>query len=316
MSDDSHKAWSIDQLAKSEFFHQKLHQWGLLRVAHAVDNVQGENFDWNLDNLNISEIAWKKITHRGIKPVTIFAHPEVLTSLPGSTGYYRMLSMVSQKSMKRIGLDIDRYEQQNVLPIPAKAGQIAQTLNAIISNLIEKDERIDPREFDIWRGMAAGTQAQGSWQNTKGDRAEIVLKGLIRHHIEEKDWLIQDQEIETDPARTEQITLSDGRIIIFGDEPDIGIYQNERIIAAVEVKGGIDTAAVLERIGAAIKSLSRARNENRDAVTILIMQAVSMTAQARNDLESNRTAINHWFTIEDILDVTKQRNAFLNLIGL
>jgi hypothetical protein len=24
------KAWSLDQLSKSEFFHQKLHEWGLL----------------------------------------------------------------------------------------------------------------------------------------------------------------------------------------------------------------------------------------------------------------------------------------------
>jgi hypothetical protein len=30
---EDYKAWSLDQLTKSEFFHQKLHEWGLLAMA-------------------------------------------------------------------------------------------------------------------------------------------------------------------------------------------------------------------------------------------------------------------------------------------
>lgn len=88
---------------------------------------------------------------------------------PKRVGYYRMLAMVSQKSMSRVGLSINAYESgKNVNKInEASALQISRHLNKIISVLIENDEMIDQIEFDLWRGMAAGSQAQGSWQNGK-----------------------------------------------------------------------------------------------------------------------------------------------------
>ena len=59
----------------------------------------------------------------------------------------------------------------------------------------------------------------------------------------------------------EILQLKDNRRIEFADEPDIAIYLGDQIKVAIEVKGGIDTAGVLERIGAALKSLSRAKAE-------------------------------------------------------
>jgi len=35
-SDNDFQAWSLDQLTKSEFFHQKLRQWGLITVARKL----------------------------------------------------------------------------------------------------------------------------------------------------------------------------------------------------------------------------------------------------------------------------------------
>jgi len=78
---DKYESWLIDQVTKSEFFHQKLHKYGLLEVAYAIEDVHGENLDWNKKNLGISEKAWKKVIHRGIKPVRVFAHPDVLRSV-------------------------------------------------------------------------------------------------------------------------------------------------------------------------------------------------------------------------------------------
>ena len=96
------------------------------------------------------------------------------------------------------------------------------------------------------------------------------------------------------------------RVVIFSDEPDIAIYRDDKIQAAIEIKGGIDTAGVLERVGAAIKSLRRAREENPQSTTILL-QGVSVTPK-KNDLEINRDAVNHWFTIEDVLENQDRRN--------
>jgi len=300
-SSGDYRTWSLDQLTKSEFFHQKLHEWGLLAIAAAIGEIKGETLDWELSLLGISKQAWNKVIHRGIKPVIVFAHPAVLQSVPGSVGYYRMLSMASQKSMSRLGVSVTRYEVGKGNPDGETALAIAKHLNQIISHLVALDEKIDAREFDLWRGMAAGSQAQGSWQNTKGSRVEVIVKGILQRRLREKGLVADEKDGGL------RMLLKDGRVVIFSDEPDVAIYRDDKVRAAIEIKGGIDTAGVLERVGAAIKSLRRAREENPQSTTILILQGVSVTPKARNDLEINRNAVNHWFTVEDILENQDKR---------
>lgn len=302
-------AWALDQLAKSAFFRQKLHEWGVIEIAYAIERIKGELLDWDLDALGISQDAWDKIIHRGIKPVIVFAHPEVLTDMPRAVAYYRTLSMVSQKSMARIGINSARFEQRDILPSSDSALLISQSLNDIISRLVEATERIDAREFDIWRGMAAGSQAQGSWQNAKGKRVETEVKRLIQNRLAEKGL------VERQSPGGLQIQLTDGRRVVFSDEPDIGIFDGSTILAAIEVKGGIDAAGVLERVGAAMKSLSRAKEDNPDSATILVLQEVSLTETAQIDLHNNREIVNHWFTLEQLHGDTPEREEFWRLLG-
>lgn len=303
-------AWSLDQLAKSEFFHQKLHEWGLAQVAYQIESVKGETLAWDLAALGISQTAWDRVIHRGIKPIVVFAHPHVLGTVPHSAGYYRMLSMVSQKSMNRIGLATAHYEETTTTPNPAVSQAIAHRLNEIISLLIESDEEIDAREFDLWRGMTAGSQAQGSWQNTKGSTVEALVKTMLRRRL--RDRQLVDEESSNDA----RMTLKDGRKVVFADEPDVGIYREDRIIAALEIKGGIDTAGVLERVGAAMKSLSRAKESNPEATTILILQGVSVTPQATEDLRTNQNVVNYWLTVEDVTKSEQARERLFELLGI
>jgi hypothetical protein len=308
--DSQHQTWFLDQLTKSGFFHQKLHEWKMLSVAEAVEAFKGETLQWNLSELGISEAAWNRLIHRGIKPVTVFAHPQVLMTIPGSTGYYRMLAMVSQKSMARVGLNVNAYEMGTSFPDERTAQLIARHLNRIISQLIEFDEEINAREFDLWRGMAAGTQAQGSWQNAKGERVEALVKGLIQRRLRERGWVV------TESPAGGRMELSDGRVVTLGDEPDIAFYKGDQIRAAVEVKGGIDPAGILERLGAALKTLNRVREENPTAVTILIVQGASLTERAKEDLELNRHIITHWFIIENLLTEEAARSELFELLGI
>jgi hypothetical protein len=302
------EAWTLDQLTKSAFFHRKLHEWKLLEVATAIEQVRGETLTW--DNLQISEQAWNKIIHRGIKPVIVFAHPVVLQSISGSTGYYRMLAMVSQKSMKRVGLSLDSYEVGKTVPGDEDAVLIARHLNRLVSNLIELDEEINAREFDLWRGMAAGSQAQGSWQNNKGSIAEIAVEEVIRRRLQEKGFV---KGIEADHSK---VDLGAGRFLVFADDPDIAIYESDAPQIAVEVKGGIDPAAVLERIGAAIKSLQRIRQENPASVTILILQDVSLTERAKTDLSISTSSVSHLFSTESILEDEIERERFFQILKI
>lgn len=310
MSSTNRQTWLLDQLAKSEFFHQKLHEWKMLTVAEEIEAFRGETVNWDLPDLGISQTAWNKVIHRGIKPITVFAHPEVLRSIPSAVGYYRMLAMVSQKSMRQVALAVDAYETGTSVPDRAVAEQIARHLNQIISRLIELDEEPSARELDLWRGMAAGTQAQGSWQNTKGERAESLVKGLIQHRLRERG------QVAAESANGTRIDLLDGRVAVFGREPDIAFYKGGQIQAAVEVKGGIDPAGVLERLGAALKSLNRVREENPIAVTVLIMQQAAITDKARADMELNRHIVTHWFTVEGLLTEESIRSRLYDLLNI
>jgi len=304
------KTWSLDQFTKSEFFHQKLHEWGLLTTAKRIEKAKGETLDWSLNELGISKKAWDKIIHRGIKPIIVFAHPAILKEISGSIGYYRMLSMVSQKSMNRVGLSAGQYESGEAVPDGKIASAIAKHLNQIISRLIELDEQINAREFDLWRGMAAGSQAQGSWQNTKGNVVDVLIKGILKRRVREEKLVLEEKE------EGSKVQLKDGRTLIFADEPDIGLFQYNEIQAAVEIKGGIDPAGVLERIGAAFKSLQRIREENPRSTTILILQSVSLTQKAKHDLEINRHVVTDWFTVEDVLESASKREQMFRLLRI
>ena len=106
---------------------------------------------------------------------------------------------------------------------------------------------------------------------------------------------------ETSRGKGKILKLRAGRQFILGSEPDIGVYKNNLIQTAVEIKGGIDPAGVLERFGAALKSLRRAKQENSKSITILIMQEVSLTTKAKEEIEKSKSIIDYFFTIEDII---------------
>ena len=310
-SPEEKSTWSLDQMTKGEFFHQKLHEWGLLEVAYRIEQVRGEALAWDQGRLGISKGAWEKVIHRGIKPVIVFVHPQVLMTIPKAVGYYRMLAMVSQKSMGRVGLAIARYETRDIVPTEQRAWDFAAHLNRLISRLIEADETIDAREFDMWRAMAAGSQAQGSWQNAKGSRIEVIIKGMVQRRIHDRGWLADET---VDGSR---LTLTDGRTVTLASEPDIAVHSSQgQIVVAVEIKGGIDTAGVLERVGAAIKSLSRTRQENPASTTVLLLPEIAVTPQSRADLNTNRATVNHWFTVEEVLENETGREEFFGLLGM
>jgi len=312
LSKKEKESWMIDQITKSEFFHQKLHEWRLLEIIDDLESIKGEELKWNLSQLNITEKAWNKVIHRGIKPIRVFCHPDVLKENAKRVSYYRMLAMVSQKSMSKIGLSVNDYENGQKSFDDNTALEVSKHLNKIISILIEHDENIDEREFDLWRGMAAGSQAQGSWQNTKGDRAEVVIKELIERRVREKMLIIK----ETTHGNSKKIELKDGRILVMGSEPDIGIYENNKIQIAIEIKGGIDPAGVLERFGAALKSLGRVKKSNQKSVTVLIIQGISLTHRAIEEIKKSKTVIDYFFKIEDVIGNMDSRRELFNILKI
>jgi len=304
-------SWLSDQVTKSAFFHQRLHEWGLLEVADDLEQVKGQDLEWSREDLGITENAWNKVIHNGIKPVRVFAHPAVLNQDSRRVSYYRMLSMVSQKSMGNMGLSVASYECDSKILKDDHSIKIARHLNSIICMLIESDESVNEREFDIWRGMAAGSQAQGSWLNDKGDTAEGMIKWLISKRLTERKILAH----ESSQGKNKELKLEDGRVIIMGKEPDVAIKKGDRILVAIEIKGGIDTAGALERFGAALKSLNRAKQENLDSITVLIVHEASVTDTANREIDGSKS-IDYLFTIGCLVSEEANRDKFFKVMGI
>jgi hypothetical protein len=300
--------WLEDQLAKSLFFHIKLHEWMLLETAEQLEQLRGDQLDWDhLEQLGISRRAWNKVIHSGVKPVMVFAHPEVLRQYPRLTGYYRMLAMVSQKSMSRLRLPVNAFEDGSRTPTQDEAQRIAYHLNSIISRLVEGDEVIRLREMDIWRGMAAGAQAQGSWQNAKGKEAEILVKELVRQ---------QAHRVGIKHENDTSISLVNGLEVRFSDDPDVSVERQGQVTAVIEIKGGIDPAGALERLGAAIKTLQRVKQKFEGCITILLIRRSSTTEGVKSDIERSRAYIDVWFTIEDFLNKPEIQEEIWRRLGL
>lgn len=315
MQSDKQRSWALDQLQKSLFFHERLHEWKLIEIARSIEGLAGASLEWDLQDLQISDAAWNRIIHSGIKPIIVFAHPTVLATIHYSVSYYRMLSMASQKSMSQIGIPTVNYEKTAKLPDSERALQMARRANTLVSILIEQEQGIERREFDIWRGMAAGSQAQGSWQNRKGDLVEQILRQDLVSQLYQAGLLDRNSAVDVS-ARSVEFELNDGRIVKMGSEPDIEVHTSGRIQAAVEIKGGIDVAGVLERVGAAIKSLRRAKEVSPGAITILVISAVSLSPQALSDIKSSRFSVNYLFTVEDVLHDSECKNEYYGLLGL
>jgi hypothetical protein len=302
------EAWRLDQLVKSRIFHRMLHEWGLIDLAAEIEELKGENYDWSdRKDLGIKEQAWNKVIHRGIKPVKVFAHPKVLQENPRRVAYYRMLAMVSQKSMSNVGLPIAAWEKGSRTKKidDTQAHHLARHLNEFVSELICEDPEVNERELDLWRGMTAGAQAQGTWQNIKGKKAEKQVYDLITSALD---------RLGATKGKGRQFRLPDGRLVIFGKDPDVEVCLNAKILAAVEIKGGIDPAGALERLGAALKTLERIQREHPEAALILVASSAAMTTAFRFELEK-RSHI-HFFALEDLLTSEKEAQEFLSVMGI
>jgi len=311
MPESEKESWKLDQLLKSRVFHRKLHEWGLIDIAMEIETIKGEQLDWKKSELKIDENAWNKVIHRGIKPIRVFVHPQVLIENSLRVSYYRMLAMVSQKSMGNVGLSITKYEASRTHLSSRDAIEIAKHLNEIISDLINADKVADERELDLWRGMTAGSQAQGSWQNEKGKEAAKLINDIVVKRIESKAL---GKLVSVDIARKFQ--LNDGRQLIIASEPDIGIYDKKgMVLVAVEIKGGIDTAGVLERLGASLKSLSRAKRENPQSITILVLPSVAMTTAFLNEVTASGL-VDQYFAHEKVIKDEQHRDKFFSLLGI
>jgi len=307
--------WLQEQRIRSAFFHEKLHEWRLLEIYDVLNSksAAASQWTWDLQFLGIHKNAWNLVIHNGIKPILVFAHPKALQEVVGAVRYYRHLAMLSQKSMSRVGMSVISFEEGRRFPNHEEANELARLFNAMISDLILADQYVREEELWLWRGMGAGDQASGSWRNHKGRYiATLVFEWL-------KETLLRQGWTEEAPYR-----LRKGSFVVESlSEPDIQVRDESRdeIVAAVEIKGGLDPAGVLERIGATVKTLQRIKSSSPSATTILVLQKSSMTDAAFEELERHKQVINKYFFLEELIlpsvqSLTEKQKDFLYTMRL
>ena len=177
-----------------------------------------------------------------------FATEAVIAADPDLIGYYR----------EQAGIPAKRF-QQNVAGTKGAGTKernraAAQLVNEVVSAIVV---------------------ARGGWQESYHERLAastqaVSLDGTVRNRIgqdaEEKvaqklvEWLMA-KDLMVKEIRTKVFELRGGIALRFASEPDIGFYhgfvlERDKLIAVVEIKGGKDPAAALERIGAIEKSMN------------------------------------------------------------
>ncbi|MEA2076310.1 MAG: hypothetical protein U9O85_11425 [Euryarchaeota archaeon] len=87
-SDEEKESWTIDQITKSEFFHQKLHEWGLLENPKRIGYYRKLAM---VSQKSMSRVGLSINIHKGGKGLRDFA-PKV-----GKSADFRSKSYFSSK---------------------------------------------------------------------------------------------------------------------------------------------------------------------------------------------------------------------------
>lgn len=282
--------WRRDQESKSLFMLQKVTEWGLEGMLGSLSRIDGNQYEWRQDELGIEQGAWNKIVHSEIQPIMVFAHPAIIQGDTRRFMYYRHIAMISQKSMSGMGLQIGKLEEAPARS--ADGGELlkrCEVINGITSNLVLRMDTVTLKKIIICLGMGAGTQAGGSWHNAKGREVERAVWEKIKARAKSNGLRIE--EIGDDAF------VHGGTCYKLASDPDIGAYRDGRLIASVEIKGGIDPAAALERGGAVQKSCSRKGAQTR----VCVARATAVTVEFERLMRSSGITLFKYEELDDRL---------------
>ncbi len=268
-----------------------------------VDTLKPTNLEWPLAELGVSEAAFEAISAQRIEPHKLFVHPKILNDHPHLVGYYRNLVAVSRKGIAQLGLPTARFEKIDPPPMPPGiAFALAQTLNSIISKVIEASAQWDLETSRDVAFAELGTELQGTWANMVGKGATKSVEDIIDQYI-----VTNDIGKKAGPGR---FAVANGWTIVFGSEPDIKFTdQNgvERIV--VEIKGSLDRAGAQTRYGEAKKSFGKALLRNPRCHTVYL---ASCFTESVDDQIKADGQVRDTFNLTSILSEPRERDRFLD----
>ncbi|NWJ95755.1 MAG: XcyI family restriction endonuclease [Chloroflexi bacterium] len=314
----------INYRLRSTFFYRKLKEFNTLSFPSMVANLFPVEHLYNWDDRTqwgIGEEAFGYINTRSdFHLFQIFCHPKLLREHPQLLGYYRNIAAISQKGvsyMAKVNVKKIETDLEGRLSITQEqALALAQLFNEHITLII--DSSIQSLSKDELYGImliSTGAQIDGSWRNAIGEEAERVVQRLLVNETKERNLIgafipHSGKPIELfNPDSTEEqlgnihkyrgILLTNQTSILFSDEPDVSFLDKTgNTIGVIEVKGGVDPAAALERYGAAKKSFEKARRITSNVPTVLIASCI--TSEVRIRIEQD-PIISSYYNLTDLL---------------
>lgn len=133
-----------------------------------------ENYDqpieWKKEELGISKESFFKITELKVPPQLVFCHPEVLKNNLALADYYRLLAIIPEKGLQRLG--VKPGKKKDLTPF-------CRLVNESTSEHIEyhlEDESFLKYDLLSLIFLRFGAQMEGTWRNMIGSRGMLLLK--------------------------------------------------------------------------------------------------------------------------------------------
>ena len=292
-----------------------------VRARQAVaDLADGFQFTESIEGYLISQSAWEHVDSLGLHPAQVFCHPDVLAEEPFISLYYRGISGLSLKEVQEQARSVSAWERDPETRtrkprIPAEdARQVAGLYNSFISSIVENttDWTLENGYRNIIASM--GISFDGSMRNKMGELPERRLRRLLLQYVVEAELLVSPKypnalDLPDNPASGRYV-LADGVAMVFSSEPDVAFLRSssDSLEATIEIKGGIDPAGALERLGAAEKSAQAAIEVNPRCKNFLVAGVI--TAEMRRRLDQSRLFEKDFQLVELLSDETRQAEFF------
>ena len=267
-----------DAQIRSALISERIRQRTDLALRELIARYQEALTFHPLDDLMISEQAWRHMEASGIEPKLVFAHPDLLRNHPTVSQYYRGLALLPRKRVSDIAVSVDSWEDgTRKTPIPEhRSKDVARLYNAVISSIIEgaANWTLENGYRNIVATMGIGLD--GTFRNIIGRDAEDLIRNRIKSWLASRQLIVKSNDEET------EFQLPNGYSMRYGSEPDIRFQQEQsgikQIVATIEIKGGKDPAGALERLGAMQKSFEETPP---GCVNMLIVGVVTSEMETR-----------------------------------
>lgn len=288
--------------SRAQIFHRGVQTRQIDLLLTEIDSIDASSLEWNPAALGISRKAFAKVRMAEGTLHQVFAHPAIISTRPHLIAYYRNLVTLSKKGIAQILFPTGTFESGRRKTIsPEKANELCNTLNSMISAVIE-----DVPKYKILLSRQAllaevGAELQGTWANMIGQGAAKRVEEILDVYITKNAFGKR--------VRNGYFELKNGWTIKFGSEPDVAFMDGEGVTRiAIEIKGSLDTAGAQTRYGEAKKSFGKQIKDNPRCHTLYL--ASCFTDAVIEQIKADGQ-VRAWANLTSVLSDDDVREQFL-----